>query len=50
MTPQFLVISIFRNILVNLANFIGHHNSIVLKNISFSLGNTTEGIGAPCAV
>jgi len=35
-----LVHSILGNILMNLANFLGHHNSILLKDISFSRGNT----------
>jgi hypothetical protein len=40
MTPWFLVSSILENILTNLANFLQHHNSILLKNINFSCGNT----------
>jgi hypothetical protein len=40
MTLQLLVHSILENILTNLANFLGHHNSILLKNIGFSYGNT----------
>ena len=39
--PQPLVHSILGNILMNLTNFLGHYNSILLKNISFSCGNTT---------
>jgi len=31
--------SVLENILTNLLNFLGHHNSILLKNISFSCGN-----------
>jgi len=44
MTPQLLVCSILKNILMNLANFPGHHNSILLKNIGFSHGNTSQCI------
>ena len=39
MTPWFLVSSISENILTNLTNFFGHHNSILLKNIDFSNSN-----------
>jgi len=40
MTPWLLVCSISDNIFMNLANFLGHHSSILLKNISYSCGNT----------
>ena len=40
MTPRLVVSSIQEIILTNLANFLGHHNSMLSKNISFSHGNT----------
>ena len=45
MTLQLLVRSISENIPTNLANFLGHHNSILLKNIGFSHGNTIHKWG-----
>jgi hypothetical protein len=35
-----LVCSTLKNIPTNLANFLHHHNSILLKSISVSCGNT----------
>ena len=40
MTPLLLVCSILDIILMNVANFLGHYNSILLRNISYSCGNT----------
>jgi hypothetical protein len=36
--------SIVKNIPTNLANFLHHHNSILLKSIGFSCGNTRNFI------
>ena len=42
MTVQYLVHSILGNIFTNLANFLRYQNSILLKSIGFSRGNTTS--------
>jgi hypothetical protein len=42
MTHQLVVCYMLENIHTNLANFLGHHNPILLKNIGFSCANTTQ--------
>jgi len=45
MTPRRFVCFMLENIHTNLANFLGHHNSILLKNIGFNY-SVPSGRGA----